>query len=105
MHSRPVGESTKIEIVSVYTSSGSWCATVPSGEYDKNLTFDQIADLKLAEEAAATLSGPIVINGCKHGDERMRPSRAACFFCGRSCAEFALSDFHTAAISNSGTKP
>jgi len=78
---------------------------VPSGEYDKNLTFDQIADLKLAEEAAATLSGPIVINGCKHGDERMRPSRAACFFCGRSCAEFALSDFHTAAMNNRGTKP
>lgn len=100
------GESTKIDIVSMYASSGSRCATVSSdGVYDKKLTFYQIADLKLAEEAVATLSGPIGINGCKDGGERMRPSRAACFFRGRSSAAFALSDFHTAAMNNRGTKP
>jgi NitT/TauT family transport system substrate-binding protein len=32
---------------------------------DKKLTFDQIADYKLAEEAVASLGGPVTINGCK----------------------------------------
>jgi len=32
---------------------------------DKKLTYDQIADHALAEEAVASLGGPVVINGCK----------------------------------------
>jgi NitT/TauT family transport system substrate-binding protein len=32
---------------------------------EKKLTFDQIADHKLAEEAVASLGGPVTINGCK----------------------------------------
>jgi hypothetical protein len=32
---------------------------------DKKLTFDQIADYKLAEDAVASLGGPVTINGCK----------------------------------------
>ena len=32
---------------------------------DKKLTFDQIADHKLAEEAVVSLGGPVTINGCK----------------------------------------
>jgi hypothetical protein len=32
---------------------------------DKKLTYDQIADYKLAEEAVASLGGPVTINGCK----------------------------------------
>jgi NitT/TauT family transport system substrate-binding protein len=32
---------------------------------DKRLAFDQIADLKLAEEAVASLGGPVTINDCK----------------------------------------
>jgi ABC-type nitrate/sulfonate/bicarbonate transport system substrate-binding protein len=32
---------------------------------DKKLTYDQIADHKLAEEAVASLGGPVTINGCK----------------------------------------
>ena len=32
---------------------------------DKKLTFDQIANYKLAEEAVASLGGPVTINGCK----------------------------------------
>jgi len=32
---------------------------------DKKLGFDQIADHKLAEEAVASLGGPVTINGCK----------------------------------------
>lgn len=32
---------------------------------DKKLTFDQIADHKLAEEAVASLGGPVEIKGCK----------------------------------------
>ena len=31
---------------------------------DKKLTFDQIANYKLAEEAVASLGGPVTINGC-----------------------------------------
>ena len=31
----------------------------------KKLTFDQIADRKLAEDAVASLGGPVTINGCK----------------------------------------
>ena len=31
---------------------------------DKKLTFDQIADFKLAEEAVASVGGPVNINGC-----------------------------------------
>jgi NitT/TauT family transport system substrate-binding protein len=32
---------------------------------DKKLTFDQIADHKLAEDAVASLGGPVELNGCK----------------------------------------
>jgi NitT/TauT family transport system substrate-binding protein len=32
---------------------------------EKKLSFDQIADLKLAEEAVASLGGPVTISGCK----------------------------------------
>ena len=32
---------------------------------DKKLTFDQIADHKLADDAVASLGGPVEINGCK----------------------------------------
>jgi hypothetical protein len=32
---------------------------------EKKLTFDQIADHALAEEAVASLGGPVTINGCK----------------------------------------
>src|SRR6202030_3696863 len=32
---------------------------------DKKLSFDQIEELKLAEEAVASLGGPVTINGCK----------------------------------------
>ncbi len=32
---------------------------------EKKLTFDQIADHKLAEDAVASLGGPVTINGCK----------------------------------------
>jgi ABC-type nitrate/sulfonate/bicarbonate transport system substrate-binding protein len=32
---------------------------------EKKLTFDQIADHQLAEEAVASLGGPVTINGCK----------------------------------------
>ena len=32
---------------------------------EKKLTYDQIADHQLADEAVATLGGPITINGCK----------------------------------------
>ena len=32
---------------------------------DKKLTYDQIADYKLADEAVASLGGPVTINGCK----------------------------------------
>jgi len=32
---------------------------------DKKLTFDQIADHRLAEEAVASLGGPVTINACK----------------------------------------
>lgn len=32
---------------------------------DKKLTYDQIADHALAEEAVASLGGPVTINGCK----------------------------------------
>jgi NitT/TauT family transport system substrate-binding protein len=32
---------------------------------DKKLSFDQIADYQLAEEAVASLGGPVTINGCK----------------------------------------
>jgi NitT/TauT family transport system substrate-binding protein len=32
---------------------------------EKKLTFDQIADHKLAEEAVASLGGPVTINSCK----------------------------------------
>ncbi len=32
---------------------------------EKKLTFDQIADHKLAEESVAALGGPVTINGCK----------------------------------------
>ena len=32
---------------------------------EKKLTFDQIADHQLAEEAVASLGGPVTINACK----------------------------------------
>ena len=32
---------------------------------EKKLTFDQIADHALADEAVASLGGPVTINGCK----------------------------------------
>jgi hypothetical protein len=32
---------------------------------EKKLTFDQIADHKLADDAVASLGGPVTINGCK----------------------------------------
>jgi NitT/TauT family transport system substrate-binding protein len=32
---------------------------------EKKLTFDQIADHRIAEEAVAALGGPVAINGCK----------------------------------------
>jgi len=32
---------------------------------EKKLTYDQIADHKLAEEAVASLGGPVTLNGCK----------------------------------------
>ena len=32
---------------------------------EKKLTFDQIADRSLAEEAVASLGGPVTIHGCK----------------------------------------
>jgi hypothetical protein len=32
---------------------------------EKKLTFDQIADHRLAEEAVASLGGPVTIDTCK----------------------------------------
>jgi hypothetical protein len=32
---------------------------------EKKLTFDQIADHQLADEAVASLGGPVTINACK----------------------------------------
>ena len=68
-----IGELTKNCVLSVNTGfvrertewthqNGIDIGDIPP---DKKLSFDQIADHKLADEAVASLGGPVTINGCK----------------------------------------